>query len=255
MKTIVFSWQQKCDNMPQTETTNFWGLGDGLKGIITTYQYCKRYNYKFVLDIHKHPISYFLKYSDNTHSILLDSTSVPFVQDVPRYITMNQHLDVIPIFSNSQQFETIDDDTKMLIRNILVLKDQFVNSSLNTKYKTFHFRLGDLNIRQNNNIDHLFDHCINILRIHSNIGDYMCSDSFLFKQKVAGIFPNLNILNKDKQSGHVGYEIDLEKIKTTIDDLQLLTNSTCIYSFSIYGGLSAFADIIAKCFGIQIIKC
>ena len=252
MKTVIFSWQQKCENMPQTETANFWGLGDGLKGIITTYQYCKKYNYKFVLDIHKHPISHFLKYSDSTYSTFLDSISVPFVQDVPRYLRTNQHLDIIPLFSNSQQFETIDEDTKLLIRNILVLKDE---SSLNTKYNTFHFRLGDLNIKQNNNIDQVFDTCMNILKRHSKNGDYICSDSFLFKQKVAEILPDLNILNKDKQSGHVGYETDLQKIKTTIDDLQLLTNSTCIYSYNIYGGLSAFSYIIAKCFNIQHIIC
>jgi hypothetical protein len=251
MKTIVFCWQQKCFNMPQTETSCFWGLGDILKGIITTYQFCKKYNYKFVLEIHDHPISRFLKYNSTS---TIDTNIVPFVLDVPLFIRQNKYKDIIPFCSNSSQYDVIEEDTKEYIQKILELKEEYIIQNIKSNYSAFHFRLGDLNIKKNTDIDDKVDVFLKLLNEFSKDGDVICSDSHIFKQKISKLKPNLIILNKNVQSGHVGYEIDYEKIKTTIDDLQYLKNSSAIYAVSIYPGPSAFSAIIAACFNIPYFK-
>ena len=54
-KNVVFVWDQNPFNVRDDEgwdnpNGSYWGIGDIIRGILTTYAVCKKYNYNFYID-------------------------------------------------------------------------------------------------------------------------------------------------------------------------------------------------------------
>jgi hypothetical protein len=70
---IIFNWVQDAKNVRDEEGWNnpngsYWGIGDIVRGIITTYIYCIKKNYKFRVNLKYHPMYCLLK-SDTEYNI------------------------------------------------------------------------------------------------------------------------------------------------------------------------------------------
>ena len=71
MKTIVQVWTHHCYNMPQTSDSNYWGLGDVLRGTIQLYILSKKMGFKLYVDTSLHPVSKYLEPSENPFSAFI----------------------------------------------------------------------------------------------------------------------------------------------------------------------------------------
>jgi hypothetical protein len=249
MRTVVFSWQQQCSNMPQSATANYWGLGDALRGMIATYQFCKANRLRFVVDIHKHPASSLLTYPATTEfSDTLDKEDVLFCHDFNTILHSKK--DPYFLFTNKWCTTPIDEDIKKLIQQILTVKPEYAIALPPAGYRVFHFRLGDQSMRgkimQSGS-------ALDILKKMAKPGDVVCSDSCFFKQEVKLSLLHLNVYDEMVPAGHVGYETDTTKLITTLHDMQLIIGATEVVSKSVYSWPSGFVTWICECFNKRLV--
>lgn len=248
MKTIVNCWTQK-PSCP--------GLGDLFKGTISLYQYCKKKNYKYVVDIHKHPTSIFFRNHNTEYKDKIDAiqTDIPFFQhgQVFHFIENNPN-DLIFLSTNADYTELSDDDREFIL-NILEPIDEIQNcvnriiSSLPTNYSIMHFRMGDENLINNNNTNRDYRYYGKIALLNSEPTDIIMSDAYDFKKYVTRKYgiPHLNLIPY-----HFGIETDI-KIKDIIVEFFVITKCNKIKHHNIYGSdISGFVRVIGECCNIPI---
>ena len=124
-----------------------------------------------------------------------------------------------------------------------------------TKFITIHIRSGDVYLK---NETKLFDsQYFKILtneifqivnREHTDI--LLIADNNEIKYFMCEIFPNIKTLYKDITHLGEGSELEREKVKNTLLDFYLLSNSSSIYSFTVYPHGTGFSYWCATIFDI-----
>jgi hypothetical protein len=246
MKTVIFCWQQVCSNMPPTARDNFWGLGDIIRGVLATRQFCNAHGYEFLLDIHKHPFSAFLMH-DISESVasLTDHTDVQFFRSLETVHTLPSP---VVLMTNAWCKDPSEDD-KQFIRDFLKVRPEHSIHIDPSPYNVLHFRLGD---RSMDNDNSQYDALLLAVSRSFSPGDILCSDSTRFKQFLNTHFSDIRTYGDDVLAGHIGRERDPARLKTTLIDLQILMNARHIHTFSVYSWTSGFVDWVAKCYNIHV---
>lgn len=261
MKTIIQVWTHKCVNHIQNNVDGFWGIGDILRGTIKLYQLCKKYNYKYIVDIRLHSISNFLNQMENPHAqlILDNGNNIEFVYpgDVENYINIRDTCEIIYFFTNDFCDESIiDEDTKIFVQNLLLPNIDF-ESYLNTKinnipyeyYNIIHFRLGDNELVRGNN-DNLNKY-LNIFLNNKINNDILMSDSLTLKNEIKKI---TNTFTFDINPVHIGYSKNIDSFKNTLVDFFIMKKAKEIKTYSIYSWISGFTYWIGKIYDIPLIN-
>lgn len=259
MKTVIQVWTHRCENMPQTNLNNYWGFGDMLRGTIRLFQFCKKHNYRFIVDMQLHNISNYFLQSPHEYSDLIrqNQHDIIFIHghQLEDFI-MNNSNSVVYFFTNADCDENLDTETKDFINHLLTPNESFKSyismksATLSEKYNILHYRLGDWELvgkSQNNNISNYVEHVIQ----NSDQMDILISDSIDLKCEVKK-HPMVNILVLDTIPLHIGYEIT-QSLRDTIFEFMLLTKATKIKSHSIYQGRSGFVYWASKVYNIPLV--
>lgn len=262
-KNVVFVWDQNPFNVRDDEgwdnpNGSYWGIGDIIRGILTTYAVCQKYNYNFYIDFQKHPISKLLV--DNHHPFykeVKNNNKITFVwkESIDKY--MSQHPDDLIMIMNCQKYQMnqinlenedqnilnylskIFTPTPVFLKKMIHMKE---NYQVPSNYHILHFRLGQCE-KKNNNIDNiLLQKCINIYLKYQNNRIVIISDSMILKNELkrfnAKMIPFSNI-------SHLGYQNDLPLVENTLIEFFLLINAKSIITFSKFGWISGFAKYAA----------
>ncbi len=232
--------------MPPTARDNFWGLGDIIRGIIATRQYCCQKGYEFILDIHKHPFAQFLAHDvSDTVASLTDAADVKFFQSFERVPDLPSP---VILMSNAWCTDPTPDD-KQFIRKFLTVKPEYHLSLPTTPYNVLHFRLGDMCMDgADGNYMALLPMIIRTVREN----DVLCSDSTKFKMFMKSRFNDIRTYGDNCLAGHIGKERDPRRLLATLTDLQVLMGAQQIHTFSVYSWTSGFVDWIARCYDIPV---
>ena len=260
MKTIIQVWTHRCCN---TTESNFWGLGDMLRGTLLLYQYTKNKNYNFILDYQLHEISKFLKNNNHEYSDIIKNNynNINFISwgNIENYINSNNN-DIVYFFTNGliEGANNIENDVKEFIKNILIPNDLFQiyidNILKNIPYNFYnilHYRLGDellINNNNNNNIINIVDN------VNKNIenNDILISDSIFFKEYIKKELPNIFMLNI--KPCHIGFSKEEDLLKDTFLEFILITKSQKIKTYSKYCWISGFVYWAHKIYDIPLEK-
>jgi hypothetical protein len=251
MKTIILVWHTNFINLTTDSTNNFFGLGDVLRGTISMFQLSKKYNFRLIVDIQLHPVSKFLKYKKHEYSNLIkdNENNISFIypEHIVNYIENNNE-DVSFIFTNSHIMETINDECKYFIKNILIPTDEFAkyiydilkSKNIPLNYNIFHFRLGDSMLVRNNN-DMNFQFNLDLFNKYKENNDILMSDNVRFKENVMNIDKSIYLFHIN--IAHLGYEQHKDNIKDTLLEFFITTKAQKIKTYTIYGHRSGFVNI------------
>jgi len=247
MKTIIQVWTHSCIN-----TEGFWGLGDMIRGTCFLYEYCKKHNYQFILDIQLHGISNYLIHSPHEYSdiILKNKDNIFFVNidsDISKYTQNNINY----FFTNASiyTYENINEDTKEFIKNIFKPNEKFSKylseyltlPFFQNKYSVLHYRLGD---KYNENVEPY------LKNIKNNIEEnqIFISDSNELKYIVKN---NTKLFMLDIEPGHIGINLN---VKNDLIEYFILMKCDKIKTYSNYSWISGFVHSINKIYNIQLIN-
>ena len=187
MKTIIQVWTHSCINQE-----GYWGLGDMIRGTCFLYEYCKKNNYRFILDIQLHSISKYLIHSPHEYSDLIlknkNNILFAFIENISNY-TQNE---INFFFTNSNpNAYNINENTKKFIKNIFQPNEEFSkylseylkHPFFQNKYSILHYRLGD---KYNKNVEPYLKNIKN--NIEENENQLFISDSNELKYLVKNMF-------------------------------------------------------------------
>jgi hypothetical protein len=245
-KTLVQVLQYRYSTYHQS----YWGLGDLLKGIISVRQFCKKHNYNYVLDISRHKLSNFLKYSDQTYSHHI-SQVVPFLLSIAELQSLiDKSKSNVIFFNTNADYTEIDDETKQFIRTLLELKDEYMKSyiPISKPYTLLHYRLGDdhllKKIVKNNYTD-----ILSSITLNSECNTVLISDNERLRAlNIPGI-----IIPEASEIAHIGdVNATIKGIKSSLIDMKIISESDKIKTYSVYPWVSGFVRIISVCYDIPL---
>lgn len=261
MKTIIQVWTHHCCNMPQTDTSNFWGIGDLLRGTMQLFLLSKKLGFKYYVDISLHPMSQFLMPTENPFQELIQENRdkinmVPANFSVEQYInTLND--DVHFFFTNAHITEPIDAESKAFLKDILrpikSLQKEITKLSQLRPYEVMHFRLGDTELVNGimNMSTYTFMQIMDLIKANRSEYDILISDSLSLKMNQL-VQNEIYVLQTHPT--HLGRSTDPEAIKGTLIDFFLLTGATRIKTYSSYSWTSGFVDWAHQIYDIPLIK-
>ena len=264
-KTVILVWTQDCKNCKRTSTDNFWGLGDLIRGTIKLFQLSKQMHFNLIVNTILHPVSIHLKTLSSEYDELIRSNKqhIEFVfpGNVETHITTSQN-DILYFLTNDFCDENnITEECKDFIKTILTPSDTLLHlldkygyySAAQTPYNIFHMRLGDKFILNKDIIDDNFIESVKTQIIDNRDCIFVC-DSYLVKDRLKhdGFFEKYNISFIDVDGGHIGYEQNNEKIKNTLLEFFIISNSNTIKTFSVYPWISGFVFWTAKLYDIPL---
>jgi len=261
-KTVIHTWTQNVTNMVRTDTDNYWGLGDIIRGTIKLYQLSKKMDFELVVDIQHHPISRFLKNTNTKYSNLVKNNrnNIEFVLpgSLENHIE-SSNKDIILMLTNDLCDENdITEDCKEFIRNILTPSD-FLNEYMEirkseltqSEYNILHYRLGDGELVRKNESNSLSEQ-LEHLQKNKEMNDVLISDSETFKNYTMKNTNDINIFYT--KAAHLGYETNPSKIMDTLVELFLIVGAKKIKTHSVYTWISGFVYWIHKIYDIPLEK-
>lgn len=258
-KIVIQVWTQSTCNLKIIGTENYWGLGDIIRGTIQLYQLSKKMGFSFHVNTILHPIHQFLKYHDNEYDNLISANinNIKFIgiESIKKELE-NATSNIIFFFTNGAlSNETINNDDKLFIKHLLEPIDsikQSINTIINkmqvTDYTILHYRMGDTEFTDNN-IKNYERAIYSIVKNNSN-NTILMSDSQMLKQYAK----KEKILTLDLEIGHIGLEKDANKIRNTLIEFYIITNSKTIKTYSVYKWTSGFVYWTSKIYDIPLIK-
>jgi hypothetical protein len=245
--TVIFAWAQKACNR---DTTNFWGLGDIIRGLVYTYTLCKRMNVRLFVDFSMHPLSKFIKRQDHPYHAYVDSMvgKIPFIEgrDVEHVINSYQ----LPIFiTNGEMYKgELPNDCKTWIRSLF---SSYVPSDTPVApFKALHMRLGDQHMISNETGD--YSKAYEIYKVHTDKDTILFSDCKKFKMYVKSRDPSARMFDVD--IAHLGVMDNSSGIEGTLREYFMLSKASCIKTYSTYPWISGFVHSISKVYDVPIIS-
>ena len=258
MKTVIQVWTHHCYNMPQTETDNYWGLGDILRGTIQLYMLSKKLGFQYYVDTQLHPISKFLVPTENPYSTLIqqnahDIAMIPEGEPLEKII-QNLPEGVYYFLTNANCTEVFNDECKEFLKKILTpissLENELKNALPFESYSILHFRLGDDELVGNIK-ESLSANILKMIQDNKEANSVLISDSMSLKMNQE-VMREIYVLKTCP--GHLGKTTDSNSIKDTLIDFFILSRATHIKSYSSYDWVSGFVNWASKIYDIPLIN-
>ena len=261
--TVVLVVKQQYENVPQTSTSNFWGIGDMIRSIYGMYKKSKYSNFKLRIDLSRHPIAPFLIHSTTT--LPVDLHTIPFIVNdgIDAYIQSTlstQNTVYMGAHCNLQAYDPCEHDTliKILMKRHIRpnhVFTSFINEHMQciqsiSNATVLHYRLGDSElvngIIDTNKLDTYYSHLVTHMTEHS----ILLTDSSAFKSFVKE--KGCMIAMFDHVIGHTGYDSSYDKIKHSLFEFFIISKVKQIKTYSIYEWISGFVYSIHKLFDIPL---
>jgi len=266
------------------------GLGDFIRGSYFVIEFCKKYNFKYFIDLSNHPIKFFLKnyckinlcernkniykkinkFEDNNFNPVIDKYN--FIHNLSDEEINSKFIEYLinePIYNSNVYIynttfpkEGLSNNYKIIMRQIFeptTRMELLINvklKMLNLKpysYEVIHIRCGDEYI-SNENINY---NSINLKfimndfeKLNSNKKYLLISDNNFIKTMMKEKFNFINILYHDIIHTGENNEILVKKLENTILDFYLISRSKNVISYSVYKHGSGFSKWCAFTYDI-----
>jgi hypothetical protein len=255
MRVVVQVWTQDCINAPQTDTENFWGIGDFLRGTVQLYMLSKKLGFHFYVDISLHPMSKYLIPVENPYRSVIQENKnriqlLPSNLDLEKLISTFQD-GLYFFFTNAHCTYPISTECQEFIKNMLVpipSLEHELSMFPFKKYEIMHLRLGDKELL-NNGTAVISQELVNMVQKNTGENTILISDSLSVKEN-ADILKYVYITNTKPK--HTGKCSDSDSMKDTLIEFLLITRSSCIKTYSCYSWRSGFVDWAHKIYNIPI---
>lgn len=251
--TIVFTFTQSNIFRNNTPVVGFWGLGDSIRGILAIYQFCKRNQRKFLINIDDHPFSQYLEKDTTPYHCSNTYSMTYFVGGDAGVLKINNKEKIYYVYSNAWPREPLLSDEKGLIRSLLTIKKEYL-IKLPASYSVLHIRTGDDYIKSDLPDVKLAFYVGLIKKYMGSDKIVLCSDNVQLKQHIANTIPDVTVFVNDARSGHIGYDTDPGILRNTLTDLQIVMGARNVYTYSVYPWISGFVHWVTKCFDIPLIN-
>jgi len=268
-KTVIHTWVQACIDTPPE---SFWGIGDLIRGVCTSYIASRNLDVDFIVDFSNHPVSKYLFTQTHkfTELVAEKRNAIEWIncasyshlqyelckrlktQDTVLFLTNGP---VTPgIYTNGPvTTEIYDDDCKDFVRTLLRPNSElqaFINSvAIESRYSIIHFRLGDANLVYNKKLSTEKEYEIFLNNVEPD--SILMSDSADFKRDIKSKVPDSKMF--DLEIGHFGLASD-EKIRNTLFELFILTKARLIKTYTRYKHTSGFAVIAYSIYDVPLIS-
>jgi hypothetical protein len=262
------------------------GFGDFIRGCYFLLEFCDKLNIIVDFHIYDSNIKDYLKYfslkpkinekiANNIYKFTKINCSFTNNKGIINYNIVDNNDDFINyinnqyIYSNNIFINTVNFPSHFIsqthidyMKTILEPTDLFkieINNLMNkiglnkNDYITYHIRLGDnflenqFELIQNNKLEQI----INKLDIDKDNNFLLISDSILIKNILTKKY--LKIKTTENEAIHTGQTNNIDKIKNTLLDFYLMSNSKKIISFSIYPHGSGFSKWCAITYEIPYV--
>ena len=277
-KTVIHVLTHKVCNLVTTDTANFWGLGDIIRGTITLYLLSKSMGFNLIIDMQFHPISKFLKIRTHEYSELIkqNENNIKFMpqESIENYI-LSSPVDIVYFLTNSSFDGTIDTDCKEFIKQLFMPNDEF-QKYIDTKlsqipypiFNILHVRSGDnemFNKQTHPSIFSIVDHVSRFIEPN----DILISDSYLFKkvfEKKYHVFSfasrpvHMGRCNQGRcnqsidQSADQSTDQSTDSLRDTLFEYILLSKSHHIKTISVYNWISGFVYWASQIYDIPLVN-
>jgi hypothetical protein len=264
LKTIVCIVKQTYCNYPQTDSANFWGIGDIIRSLYGMYKYTKQHGYNYIIDMSNHQLSQFIVCYNHMYSthVKENHVNIPLIveEELDSYLKLHfEANDFVCIGThfrlNAYELCEYADEIKQFIKRHIQPTSEFMSFfnkeiiNMSLPINIIHYRLGDDELIRNilyKNMQKYYDqlmkqdisHCI------------LLSDSKTFKEYVKERHPT--IIQFEHEIGHIGYDSSYNKLKNTFFEFILLQHATNISSFSVYSWTSGFVSSIHYVYDIPL---
>lgn len=252
-------WSQNVDNLEQS---NFWGLGDLIRGASNIHAACSEMDIEFDLDYSRHPIANIFNYEaiakdgGNEQKILF--INFKSYKELVGYIKSRLLLhDNIEFVSNGYGIwnERYADKFRDFIKPRLQLRNEYALKAskllpIEKSYEVLHFRLGDSHlIESSTNIDQ------NVLRcLEKNLTNstFLITDSIKLK-KLA--IENYGVKTLPAIPTHLGLNSgSLDQLFNTQLEFILMCSAKKIKTYSVYSWVSGFAKAASFVYDIPLLN-
>lgn len=270
LRNIILVVQQKYWNLVQTDTDNFWGLGDILRGLADLHEFCLSNNLNCYADLTNHPIASFLDIDSSTkppENLQYNCDSAPFILDIQQFITDNPNTETLCFFSNQiirSPEMPYNFKTKQFIRNIfrpsslIQIEISEWLKKLPSPFNILHFRVGDTDIVRNNSneiINSIYSKVSKLYSVYSKktMNPIVLSDSLYLRKKMAEDLQAFTI--NIGEIAHLGYHNNSDLIKNSLIEFFIATYAQKILGYTTYEGyfkVSGFVRMIGAIFDIQV---
>jgi hypothetical protein len=250
MKTIIQVYSLGYINNPNS----FHGIGDFVRSTIGLFYFCKKNNFKLLVDFSLHPIGEFLEATQHEYSSFVKSqkNKINLVNEessVLDFLKMNNS-DVsiffawfaLGIFDKPITKEAKEFVQKMLTPN-KIMKDYIDEAFKKIPFETYniiHYRLGDKDLVKGTRTDYNF--YLNHLIQHMEPNSILMSDSKKFKDLVKK--NNFPIFMLDGEICHLGLDNDSSSVKDTLVELFIIMKAEKVKSYSVYSWHSGFVHTV-----------
>ena len=271
MKIVIHTWTQKFNINQEhlkkynyyNETNFYFGLGDLIRSTIKLFHLSKTMNFRLIVDIQLHPISYFLKNEKHEYNdlVLKNKDNVDYVcyGGVEDYINQHPDNDIMFILTNDFCDEqNINNECKDFIKKILTPKDDYHNfiqrKMKKIPYSNFnilHYRLNDDEfLKKKSSI--VFEEVYQNLQKNKESNDVLITDTYQFKHLVFS--KDDSIFMFDIKICHLGLSENIDEIRDTLFEFFLITKCSKIKTYCKIHEMSGFVKWISKIYDIAIYK-
>lgn len=270
MKTVVFVWTHKFNIDDErlkkynyfNETEFYFGLGDLLRATIKLFYLSKTMNFKFIVDVELHPISFFLKCDKHEYSEVLyqnkDNVDYVCYGEVEDYIESKKDGELIFMFTNDfYEGDEISEECKEFMKGILTPTDkyekyitQLIGKIPFGKYNILHYRLNDSEFLGKESLIN-FGEKLEHLKKNREPNDVLVTDTLKFKNYV---FFNDDIFMFDTKVCHLGLSTNVDEIRETLFEFFLITRSSKIKTYCKIHKISGFVKWISKIYDVPIVS-
>ena len=254
MKCVIFTPALLVSNLPDE---NYWGLGDQLKGLIFTYELCKKHNIDFYVDFRFHPIGKFVKYKSHPLEDRIVKSEIPFImgEDVENFILNDDTL--ISFLTNGIPHQDVapSDSCKEFFKEFVSPVDKLSDKveevlSNRSPLKIFHLRFGDKEcVEHKPQSKEKYLYYIDKYKNELKQSNFLMSDSLNFKRLANEITGIAFLPHKPQHLGSLS--LDHSSMFNDFLDFFLLTKASFIFSLTSEGHCSSFSLVPAKIFDIQ----
>lgn len=265
-KTVIFVWTQHCCNIRVSNKENFFGIGDMIRGMIATYEICRKLEFDFYIDIQHHPLSQCLENPDHRYQSFVKQQKdevwfVPRERDLEKFLKTTNHPQNIICMMTNNYYENIHPIIQTELCYLFTqhqkpefetyYKETLKSLQLDPSYEILHFRLGDFHMVRNEECPVTFESLKPLFEKYHKPNQLVISDNKIWKEYLKTQHTDITIFAVS-QIGHFGYHNDYESIRDTLVEFLLVLNSSRIYTYSVYPWRSGFVSIPSALQNINI---
>jgi len=256
--------------------TNELGIGDNIRGVISSLQICDKIkskkNVNIFVDFSKYRINKYLtnKLPDELLENEENKEIINFHYKDENYhdndimdFLLNSNAKILRINTNNfPDINNITEEIKDFIKNLFAFDLEFeklLKSYFNVlpeNYHLYHYRFGDYVLLENDNNHDEIKYFVEDFKINKKIGScVIISDSLLFKQYIYDLYKNEEVFVFLTKSTHTSYNtVESEDDVNILLDFMLITKAESINCYSSYRWISNFILWTSYVYNVPLFK-